>query len=62
MAGTTTLVIAQRISSVIDADQILVLEQGRIHAIGTHAELLASSGVYREICASQQGKEGLAHV
>ncbi|GBF75746.1 hypothetical protein PA598K_04176 [Paenibacillus sp. 598K] len=62
MAGTTTLVIAQRISSVIDADQILILEQGRIHAIGSHEELLASSGVYREICASQQGKEGAAHV
>lgn len=53
--GRTTLVIAQRISTVLQADKILVLDGGRIAAEGTHAELLASSPVYREICASQLG-------
>jgi ATP-binding cassette subfamily B multidrug efflux pump len=53
----TCFVIAQRISSVMDADRILVLENGRVDAVGTHRELLACSAVYREICASQLGEE-----
>ena len=55
MAGKTTFVIAQRISSVLTADQILVLDQGRIAAQGTHRELLASSPIYQEIYRSQMG-------
>ncbi len=58
-AGRTTFVVAQRISTVLDADVIVVLEKGRIVAQGTHAELMAGSPVYREIYDSQLGK-GLA--
>lgn len=54
LPGVTTLLIAQRIASVKDADRILVMEQGRIHALGTHDELLKTSSVYQEIYASQQ--------
>jgi ATP-binding cassette subfamily B multidrug efflux pump len=48
-------VVAQRISSVLRADRILVLEHGRIVAQGTHAELLQTSPIYREIYDSQLG-------
>ncbi len=51
----TTLVVAQRISTVLKADRIVVLEKGRIAAEGTHAELMAASPVYREIFESQLG-------
>ncbi|MNT79623.1 Multidrug resistance ABC transporter ATP-binding/permease protein BmrA [compost metagenome] len=60
--GMTCLLIAQRITSVMDADRILVLEHGEIAGLGTHNELLASCRVYREIYASQTGKEVLPHV
>lgn len=53
----TIITIAQRISSVADADEILVLDKGRIVAQGTHAELLRSCPLYREIYESQTGKE-----
>ena len=55
MKDRTTLIVAQRISSVLHADQILVLDGGRIAARGTHGELLASSPIYQEIYASQLG-------
>jgi ATP-binding cassette, subfamily B, multidrug efflux pump len=58
LAHTTTFLIAQRISSVINADQILVLEGGRIAARGTHEELLQSSPLYLEIYESQYGEAG----
>jgi ATP-binding cassette subfamily B protein len=58
----TCLIIAQRITSVMDADQIIVLEQGEIAGTGQHAELLRTCRVYREIFASQAGKEALPHV
>ena len=51
--GTTTFLVAQRISSVVDADMILVLDNGKIAAQGTHEELQASSGIYQEIYYSQ---------
>ena len=53
-AGMTTLIIAQRVSSVEHADVILVMDEGRIAAMGTHEELLQSSGIYREVYESQQ--------
>ncbi|HXF63263.1 MAG TPA: ATP-binding cassette domain-containing protein, partial [Caldilineaceae bacterium] len=56
MAGRTTFVVAQRISSVLKADQILVLENGRIAAQGTHRDLLATSPLYQEIFRSQLGQ------
>ncbi len=55
--GVTTFVIAQRISTVLTADKILVLENGRVAAEGSHRELMASSPVYREIYESQLGGE-----
>ena len=51
--GTTKIIIAQRISSVQDADRILVLENGRIDGLGTHAELLATNAIYQEVYNSQ---------
>lgn len=57
MEGSTCIMIAQRISSVMDADLILVMDQGRIVASGTHRELLATSAIYQEIYESQFGKE-----
>lgn len=54
LADTTVFIIAQRISSVKDADQILVLDDGEIAGSGTHAELLAGNAIYQEINASQQ--------
>ena len=52
--GTTKLIIAQRISSVQDADMIVVLEGGMVNGVGTHEELLASNPIYREVYESQQ--------
>ena len=53
--GTTKLIIAQRISSVQDADRILVMNEGRVDGIGTHKELLASNEIYRDVYESQTG-------
>ena len=53
MEGRTSFVIAQRISTVRRADQILVLENGRVAASGTHEELMEDSPIYAEIFASQ---------
>jgi ATP-binding cassette subfamily B protein len=55
LQGTTTFVVAQRISTVLHADQILVVDDGKIAAQGTHAELMRSSPVYQEIYTSQLG-------
>lgn len=56
---TTKIIIAQRISSVEDADQIIVLDNGRIAGCGTHQELLLSNEIYREVYQSQQKGDGL---
>ena len=52
--GTTKLIIAQRVASVQDADMIIILDNGMIHAVGTHDELLKTSPIYQEVYRSQQ--------
>ncbi len=58
MAGRTTFIVAQRISSVLNADQIIVLDHGQIAAQGTHRQLLQRSPIYQEIYNSQLGNGG----
>ena len=50
---TTKIIIAQRVASVMDADMIIVMENGKINAVGTHEELLSSNEIYREVYNSQ---------
>jgi ABC-type multidrug transporter, ATPase and permease components, putative len=57
LKGSTTIIIAQKISSVVHADKILVLDQGRLIGQGTHSELVATNKIYREIYETQKGKE-----
>ncbi len=59
-AGATVIVVAQRVATIRDADQILVLDHGRVVGIGTHAELLAADETYQEIVASQMSLEEAA--
>lgn len=59
-ADATVLIVAQRVSTIMHADQIVVLNEGRVAGIGTHKELLASCQTYREIAQSQLSKEELA--
>ena len=54
LKGTTTIIIAQKISSVVHADKILVLDQGRLIGEGRHADLVANNAVYREIYETQK--------
>ncbi len=58
---TTCIVIAQRISSVRDADKILVLDDGQIVDQGTHDQLIKTSAIYRDIYRSQMGEEALSN-
>ena len=62
MKGMTSLIIAQRISSVMYADKIVVLDKGEISAIGTHEELLNTSDIYKDIYDSQVGQGGIENV
>lgn len=62
MRGTTVLLIAQRISAVMDSDKILVLDNGEIVASGTHEELIKSCEIYRSIAISQLGEESVLNV
>ena len=57
---STVLVVAQRVSSIMHAEQIVVMDDGQIAGIGTHRELLENCEVYREIAQSQLSKEELA--
>ena len=57
LKGATKIIIAQRISSVVDADQILVLDEGRIVGLGSHEQLLEDCEAYQEIYYSQMDKE-----
>ena len=56
LADTTKIIIAQRISSVIEADKIIVMNEGKITGIGTHDELIENNTEYREIYYSQNEK------
>ncbi|ERL65094.1 ABC transporter ATP-binding protein [Schleiferilactobacillus shenzhenensis] len=58
--GTTQVIVAQRISTIMDATKIVVLDEGRVAGIGTHADLLAHNKVYQEIAYSQLSKKELA--
>lgn len=62
MKGSTVFMIAQRISGVMDADQIIVMDDGHIVGMGTHEQLLASNDIYRSIAVSQLGEEVLENV
>jgi ATP-binding cassette subfamily B protein len=62
LAESIQVIVAQRISTIQDADQILVLEDGRVCGLGTHRQLLAENAVYREIASSQLTEEEMAHV
>jgi ATP-binding cassette subfamily B protein len=57
---STVLIVAQRVSTVMDADQIIVLDEGDVVGIGTHRELIQTSEVYREIVFSQLSSEEIA--
>ncbi|MEO5953072.1 MAG: ABC transporter ATP-binding protein, partial [Chloroflexia bacterium] len=59
-ADSTVLIVAQRVSTVLDADKIIVLDEGRVVGMGRHKELLRSNEIYREIVASQLSEEELA--
>ena len=56
----TTIIVAQRISTILNADQIIVLDEGHMAGIGTHKELMKNCEVYRQIAMSQLSEEELA--
>src|SRR6185437_7262910 len=58
--GATVFIVSQRIGTIMDADRIIVLDEGRVVGIGKHAELLVTCPVYREIVESQMALQGVA--
>lgn len=60
-AGVTSMIVAQRIGTIMDADKIVVLDEGKVVGMGTHQELLENCSVYREIAENQLSKEVLNH-
>ena len=61
ISNSTVIIVAQRISTIIHADQILVLDEGKVVGKGTHKELLKNCEVYNQIALSQLSKEELAY-
>ena len=61
LQGTTKIIIAQRIASIMSCDRILVLDEGKLSDIGTHEELMARSHIYRDVYHSQMREEAFAH-
>ena len=61
MTDEIVLIVAQRVSTIMDADQIIVLNEGKIAGKGTHRELLENCKIYYEIAASQLSEEELAY-
>ena len=59
-ADATVIIVAQRVNTVMDADRIIVLDEGRVVGMGTHRELIRTCEVYREIVSSQLSEEELA--
>ena len=59
--NATTIIVAQRISTILGADQILVLDEGRMAGLGTHRDLMKNCEVYRQIAMSQLSEEELAN-
>ena len=59
LGDTTVIIVAQRISTILHADQIVVMDEGRMTGLGTHSELLQTCGTYREIAESQLSEEEL---
>ena len=56
--NTTKLIIAQRVSSIMDADRIIVMEDGKVNGFGTHEELLANNDIYKDVYESQTSGSG----
>lgn len=61
MAGSTVIIVAQRISTILNAEQIIVLDEGRIAGIGTHKQLLQDCDVYKQIASSQLSEAELSN-
>ena len=59
VTNAAVILVAQRVSTIMDADQIVVLDEGRVAGIGTHKELMESCTVYRQIARSQLSEEEL---